>query len=129
MISGGIAGLCLVVIGAALIVTDRSRADRAALQASIAELREALERAAGVLLVGAGERFTPAFQAALGRYRVQVETAELGTVVDAVIVTAGSGIGGSQRRSGIERTSRWAIDFGSIATCEVPSRHIAAVVK
>jgi len=41
-----------------------------------------------VLLVGAGERFTPAFQAALSRYRVQVETAELGTVVDAVIVTA-----------------------------------------
>jgi DNA-binding response OmpR family regulator/Flp pilus assembly protein TadD len=41
-----------------------------------------------VLLVGAGERFTPAFQAALGRYLVQVETAELGNVVDAVIVTA-----------------------------------------
>ena len=38
-----------------------------------------------VLLVGAGERFTPAFQAALGRYRVQVETTELATVVDAVI--------------------------------------------
>ncbi|HEV8547710.1 MAG TPA: tetratricopeptide repeat protein, partial [Polyangiaceae bacterium] len=34
------------------------------------------------------ERFTPAFQAALSRYRVQVETAELLTVVDAVIVTA-----------------------------------------
>jgi Flp pilus assembly protein TadD/DNA-binding NarL/FixJ family response regulator len=41
-----------------------------------------------VLLVGAGERFTPAFQAALARYRVQVETTELGQVVDAVIVTA-----------------------------------------
>ena len=48
--------------------------------------RDAIEPT--VLLVGAGERFTPAFQAALGRYRVQVETAELGTVVDAVIVTA-----------------------------------------
>src|ERR1051325_1587489 len=41
-----------------------------------------------VLLVGAGERFTPAFQAALSRYRVQVETTDLGAVVDAVIVTA-----------------------------------------
>src|SRR5690349_19337028 len=41
-----------------------------------------------VLLVGAGERFTPAFQAALSRHQVQVETAELNTAVDAVIVTA-----------------------------------------
>ena len=41
-----------------------------------------------VLLVGAGERFTPAFQAALGRHRVFVETAELGGVVDSVVVTA-----------------------------------------
>jgi Flp pilus assembly protein TadD/CheY-like chemotaxis protein len=41
-----------------------------------------------VLLVGAGERFTPAFQAALARYRVQVETTDLGAVMDAVIVTA-----------------------------------------
>jgi hypothetical protein len=47
LISGGIAGLCLVVIGAALIVTDRNRADRVALQASIAELRDALEGATG----------------------------------------------------------------------------------
>ena len=48
--------------------------------------RDAIEPT--VLLVGAGERFTPAFQAALGRYHVQVETAEPGTVMDAVIVTA-----------------------------------------
>lgn len=41
-----------------------------------------------VLLVGAGERFTPAFQAALARHHVQVEIAELHAVVDAVIVTA-----------------------------------------
>jgi Flp pilus assembly protein TadD/DNA-binding response OmpR family regulator len=41
-----------------------------------------------VLLVGAGERFTPAFQAALARHNVFVETAELGGVVDSVVVTA-----------------------------------------
>ncbi len=41
-----------------------------------------------VLLVGAGERLTPAFQAALSRHKVQVETTELNAVVDAVIVTA-----------------------------------------
>jgi Flp pilus assembly protein TadD/DNA-binding NarL/FixJ family response regulator len=41
-----------------------------------------------VLLVGAGERLTPAFQAALLRHAVQVETCELHAVVDAVIVTA-----------------------------------------
>jgi hypothetical protein len=51
LISGGIAGLCLVVIGAALIVTDRNRADRVALQASLAELLDALDRATG----GAGD--------------------------------------------------------------------------
>src|SRR5262245_33861962 len=48
--------------------------------------RDAIEPT--VLLVGAGERFTPAFQAALARYRVQVETTELASVMDAVIVTA-----------------------------------------
>ena len=48
--------------------------------------RDAIEPT--VLLVGAGERFTPAFQAALARYRVQVETTELASVTDAVIVTA-----------------------------------------
>lgn len=41
-----------------------------------------------VLLVGAGERFTPAFQAALGRHRVFVETADLANLMDAVVVTA-----------------------------------------
>jgi hypothetical protein len=44
LISGGIAGLSLVVIGAALLIVQSSRDDRAALQSSIAELRETLER-------------------------------------------------------------------------------------
>jgi hypothetical protein len=59
LISGGIAGLCLVVIGSALIITDRQRANRVALQASIAELREALERGAGAG-VGTGALPPPA---------------------------------------------------------------------
>ena len=43
VISGGLAGLALVVVGAALLVVDGARSDRAALQASIEELRLAIE--------------------------------------------------------------------------------------
>ena len=42
VISGGLAGLALVVIGAALLVADGSRADRVALQATLEELRGGL---------------------------------------------------------------------------------------
>lgn len=43
LISGGLAGLALVVVGAALLVVDGARSDRAALQASLDELRHAIE--------------------------------------------------------------------------------------
>lgn len=45
LISGGIAGLCLVVLGVGMIIVQNQRADRAALQASLRELQESLERA------------------------------------------------------------------------------------
>src|SRR5688500_1605965 len=41
-----------------------------------------------VLLVGADEKFKPAFQAALARHRVFVEIAEIDQVVDAVVAAA-----------------------------------------
>jgi hypothetical protein len=44
LISGGIAGLCLVVVGVGMIVVQAHRADRAKLQASLAELVAAVER-------------------------------------------------------------------------------------
>jgi uncharacterized membrane protein len=47
LISGGIAGLALVVLGAAFIVVDNQRRDRGEVQASLAELRDALDRLAG----------------------------------------------------------------------------------
>ena len=46
LISGGLAGLALVVVGAALLVVDGARSDRAALQASLDELRHAIEASA-----------------------------------------------------------------------------------
>jgi hypothetical protein len=46
LISGGVAGLCFVVLGVGMIVVQNQRADRAALQASLRELQESLERAA-----------------------------------------------------------------------------------
>ena len=48
VVSGGIAGLALVVIGAAMLIVYGHRSDRAALQSTIEELRDALERSAGL---------------------------------------------------------------------------------
>ena len=53
LISGGIAGLALVVIGAAMLITYGARADRAALQATLEELRETLEHSTGAGVAGA----------------------------------------------------------------------------
>jgi hypothetical protein len=47
LISGGIAGLALVVIGSAMLIGYGHRADRAALQSTIEDLRDVLERGAG----------------------------------------------------------------------------------
>jgi hypothetical protein len=49
IVSGGLAGLALVVLGGAMLVASGNRRDRAALQASIEELRAALDREAGVV--------------------------------------------------------------------------------
>ena len=54
LISGGLAGLCLVVVGAALIIAQSHRADRAALQGTLDELRAALERATAATTTGSG---------------------------------------------------------------------------
>ena len=45
LISGGLVGLGLIIIGAAMIVVDTNRAGRDELQATLAELRAALESA------------------------------------------------------------------------------------
>lgn len=52
VISGGIAGLALVVVGAALMVAQSLRTDRVELRAAIDELRDAIE-ARGVPAAGA----------------------------------------------------------------------------
>ena len=56
LVSGGIAGLAFVVLGAAFVVVDNQRRDRGQVQASIAELRDAVERlaAATASMAGAG---------------------------------------------------------------------------
>ena len=43
LISGGMAGLAMVALGAALLVIEAARAERAELQSSIEELRRAIE--------------------------------------------------------------------------------------
>ena len=45
LLSGGIAGLCFVVVGVGMLVVQNQRADRAALQATLRELRDALAEA------------------------------------------------------------------------------------
>ena len=57
LISGGVAGLCLVVLGVGMLVVQNQRADRAALQATLRELQESLERAG--LAQGTGEARKP----------------------------------------------------------------------
>ncbi len=47
LISGGVAGLAVVVIGAALIVVQNQRADRARLEETLARVAAAAERQAG----------------------------------------------------------------------------------
>jgi hypothetical protein len=68
LVSGGFAGLALVVLGVGLLVVQSNRADRAALQATIRELRDALEAGAGAgaaatsSVVAPGEVYRPARQ-------------------------------------------------------------------
>lgn len=47
LLSGGIAGLALVVIGVGLMVLQSARADRVQLEANLAELRKILDRMTG----------------------------------------------------------------------------------
>jgi hypothetical protein len=54
LLSGGIAGLCLVVMGVGMLIVQNQRADRAALQSSLDRLREAVERAGGGPVAGNG---------------------------------------------------------------------------
>ncbi len=46
LISGGLAGLCVIVLAAALLIISAQRQDRAAMLNSLAELTEAVERLA-----------------------------------------------------------------------------------
>lgn len=45
LLSGGVAGLCFVVLGVGMLIVQNQRRDRAALQATLRELQESLERA------------------------------------------------------------------------------------
>lgn len=55
LISGGLAGLSLVVLGAALLIVQNAREERAILLHALAEIREAVERSA----LGAGTGVAP----------------------------------------------------------------------
>lgn len=46
LVSGGIGGLALVVVGAGLMVAQSNRADRAVLQGTLEDVRDSLERMA-----------------------------------------------------------------------------------
>ncbi|MGH9246251.1 MAG: hypothetical protein ACRD29_18460 [Acidimicrobiales bacterium] len=47
LVSGGIGGLCLVVVGVGLIIVQNQRTDRARLEAALQQLIVAVERSAG----------------------------------------------------------------------------------
>lgn len=54
LISGGLAGLALIVIASALIIVNAQRQDRAALLNGLAELKEAMERMSLAAASGSG---------------------------------------------------------------------------
>lgn len=54
LISGGLAGLSLVVIAAAVLIVNAQRQDRAALLNGLAELKEAMERMSLASAAGSG---------------------------------------------------------------------------
>ena len=64
LISGGIAGLAIVVIGAAMIIVQNQRVDRARIEAALERLVVAAERQAGAAVPGR----QPAAAAGLGGY-------------------------------------------------------------
>jgi hypothetical protein len=89
LLSGGLAGLALVILGAALLVIEVVRVERTAMQASIAELRDAIDRLAprpsdgGTKVVaGASSYHRPTCRLVEGRDDLPVvgsgEAAELG---------------------------------------------------
>lgn len=80
LISGGASGLALVVIGAALMIVQSHRADRALLEGRLEQLRETLERTAasrngsaatpessGLVLAGSASFHTPGCRVLEGR--------------------------------------------------------------
>jgi hypothetical protein len=66
VVSGGLAGLALVVIGAAMLIVYGHRSDRAALQSTIEELRDTLERNSGLASESAPATAAPAASEDLG---------------------------------------------------------------
>ena len=56
LISGGVAGLCLVVVGVGTIIVQNQRADRAALQKTLEQLIEAVEHSGIARSNGAASR-------------------------------------------------------------------------
>jgi hypothetical protein len=85
LISGGIAGLCFVVLGVGMIIVQNQRADRAALQATLRELQESLER--GGLAEANGTARKP-FAKPAPRPVALDDTAEVAIVRDAPLVAA-----------------------------------------
>lgn len=57
LISGGVTGLALTMIGAALIVVENNRRDRAALKASLEEIRMLLEHSPTIPSANGGSGF------------------------------------------------------------------------
>jgi hypothetical protein len=55
LISGGLGGLALVVIGAALMVIQSQRADRVQIESNLVELRNILDRMTGVATTNGAE--------------------------------------------------------------------------
>lgn len=86
LLSGGVAGLALVVLGCSAMVLDVARTESAALQASIDALREAIERRDAPeatipdgVVVGASSFHRPDCRTVAGRTGLEVRSKEEAT--------------------------------------------------
>jgi uncharacterized membrane protein len=87
LISGAVAGLALVVLGAAMIVVQSWRRDRAGLQRSVDELRVAVERLAGTVAVGGNGSASSVSSSASASVPSAVVAAQL---ADGLVVAGGT---------------------------------------
>jgi hypothetical protein len=92
VVSGGLGGLALVMLGGSMIVAAAHRRDRAELQADIDEVRATLDRDAGVVAVAVGANDVLAGSSSYHRADCQLVEGQSGLTPMSLATAQGSGL-------------------------------------